>query len=78
MSDAILLGSQSDGVVLCVRAGSAQRDEVKSAVERLRLAEVRILGSVLNAYRPQGGTSKRSQSYHYYPYERSEEADSAA
>ena len=51
VTDAILLGKQTDGVVLCLRAGYVQRRDAKMCRDRLRQAEVRLLGAVLNCSR---------------------------
>lgn len=77
VSDAILSGTLSDGVVLCFRANQIERDTARRCVEQLRLSGVKILGVVLNRYRP--GTShyydRRYQSYEAYA---ESQADSAA
>jgi capsular exopolysaccharide synthesis family protein len=63
VTDAILLGQRTDGMVLCLRAGYVQRPDAKSCRDRLRQADVRLLGAVLNchrnvegSYRGRGGT----------------------
>jgi capsular exopolysaccharide synthesis family protein len=48
VTDGILIGAQSDGVVLCMRAGHIQRRDARSCRDRLLQAEVKILGAVLN------------------------------
>lgn len=78
VSDAILPGSRSDGVVLCFRANTVHREAVTDCRERLQLADVKILGAVFNRQRPVGGGYYKS-SYHYYQtYAEPSEADSAA
>ncbi|MFC1960113.1 CpsD/CapB family tyrosine-protein kinase [Chloroflexota bacterium] len=47
MSDAVIVGSKVDGVLLVVRAGQTRRDHAIRARELLEQAHVRILGSVL-------------------------------
>ncbi len=80
VADAIILGTISDGVVLCARAGSLQREDAKACREQLGYADLRILGSVLNRYRSQPG--RYAKRYHYYgSYESNpveEQADTAA
>jgi Mrp family chromosome partitioning ATPase len=49
LADALILGHQADGVVLCVRAGETLRPRVARACEALRQNQSRILGVVLNA-----------------------------
>jgi capsular exopolysaccharide synthesis family protein len=78
VSDAILPGSRSDGVVLCFRANTVHREAVTACRERLLLADVKILGAVFNRQRASGGGYYKS-SYHYYQsYGEPTEADSAA
>jgi capsular exopolysaccharide synthesis family protein len=77
VSDAILPGSLSDGVVLCFRANQIHREAVRGCRDQLRMAEVKVLGAVFNRQRPTGGRGYRS--YHYYEsYSEASEADSAA
>lgn len=77
VSDAILPGSLSDGVVLCFRANQVHREAVRGCRDQLRLAEVKVLGAVFNRQRPTGGRGYRA--YHYYDtYAEASEADSAA
>lgn len=47
-SDALLLGSQTDGIILAVKAGHANRTIIKKAVEQMQTAKANILGVVLN------------------------------
>jgi len=47
-SDAIMLGVETDGVVLMLKANSSRRESAKKAVQDLRAANVRTLGAVLN------------------------------
>ena len=84
VTDSTLVGSITDGVVLCCRAGRLQRDEAKDCRDRLRFADVKTLGTVLNGFRPTGGTSSYSRKNRYYQSYGDEElsapdqADSAA
>ena len=48
VADSLVVGHQTDGVVLCVQAGETPRDDVASACEKLRRSGVRILGALLN------------------------------
>jgi len=78
VTDAILAGRLSDGVLLCFRAGRIQRDDAKACRDQLELAEVRILGSLLNCYQPATtGKYDRRYSYHY-AYEGYSDDDSEA
>jgi capsular exopolysaccharide synthesis family protein len=63
VTDAILVGSQADGTVLCLRAGRVPREEARNCYRRLRLAGVRVLGTVLNGYRSRERGGNR---YRYY------------
>jgi len=48
VADAILLGHQTDGAVLCVRSGQTPRERVMSARDRMLRSGIRILGVLLN------------------------------
>lgn len=48
VADAILLGYQTDGVVLCVQGGKTSRERVRQVRDRLARSNVRLLGVVLN------------------------------
>lgn len=48
VTDAALLASIADGVILVVRHGKTSREQVRAAVERLESVGSRILGVVLN------------------------------
>ncbi len=52
--------------MLCSRAGFLQRDGAKAVRDRLRVAEVRVLGAVLNRYRSASGGYGSSRKYLYY------------
>lgn len=65
VADAVILGSQVDGVVLCARAGVLQRDDARACRERLKYEEIRILGTVLNRYRARGA-GRYGKNYKYY------------
>lgn len=47
-SDALVLGVQSDGVVMVVRAGATDRAVVRQSIQQLRGVGARVLGAVLN------------------------------
>ena len=66
VTDASVLGSMVDGVVLCLHAGRVQRGEAIASSDRLRVSGARVLGTVLNRYvAGKGGDDK-----HYYYYYR--------
>jgi capsular exopolysaccharide synthesis family protein len=67
VTDATLIGSMVDGMVLCLRARKVQREDARACRDRLLLNEVRILGTVLNRFRAtQGSYSKHYQQYAAY------------
>jgi Mrp family chromosome partitioning ATPase len=60
-SDALLLVPQTDGVVLMVKAGGANREMIKKAVEQLQVAQANLIGIALNEV-----DVKREGYYKYY------------
>ncbi len=78
VTDATLVGAMSDGVLLCLRSGKLQREDAKACANHLAMAEVRILGTVLNRYRSTPGRyGKHYRTYEAYA-ETSTETDLAA
>ena len=65
--DGLVVGSITDGVVLCVGAGDVLREDAVASRDRLAQAGVRILGVVLNRFTPQG--QRYGRRYHYYEHE---------
>jgi capsular exopolysaccharide synthesis family protein len=63
VTDAAVLGSQTDGVILVVGSGDISPDEGRQAKALLEKAHVNILGVILNKV-PQ----KRQGNYYYYYY----------
>jgi capsular exopolysaccharide synthesis family protein len=65
VADALILGSESDGIVLCVKGGETPREQVARVRDRLLRANLKILGVLINnlAGRPGGYGDK------YYQYE---------
>lgn len=57
VADALVLGNQTDGVVLCVQGGKTPREQVARVRDRLFLSNVRILGVVIN------NTQEQSRGY---------------
>ncbi|MFC1857295.1 polysaccharide biosynthesis tyrosine autokinase [Thermodesulfobacteriota bacterium] len=47
-TDALLIGSQTDGVLLIVKAGFMKREAVKKAVDQIERAQANIIGVALN------------------------------
>ncbi len=75
VTDSTILGSQADGVVLCVGAGLVERDDAVAGRDKLRLSEVRILGACLNRFRvPSGRYGRGYRHYEGYAYDGEEDA----
>lgn len=72
VTDAAVLGTQADGVVLVARAGSTEKGAISYSVEQLRNVRARILGLVLNDvdFRRDGryysSYGRYGYYYHYY------------
>jgi capsular exopolysaccharide synthesis family protein len=67
VTDATIVGVMADGVVLTLRSGKVTREEARLCRDRLRQADVRILGAVLNRYRStHSGLGKRYRAYESY------------
>jgi succinoglycan biosynthesis transport protein ExoP len=67
VTDAILLGSMVDGVVLCVGSGVVMREDAQACRQRLQVAGVRVLGVAVNLFQePRGRHGKRYEEYHEY------------
>ena len=49
VADALVLGNQTDGVVLCVKGGETPREQVARVRDKLYRSNVRVLGVVINA-----------------------------
>jgi capsular exopolysaccharide synthesis family protein len=79
VTDAVVAGALADGTVLCLRAGKVLRDEAAACRDRLRRADVKVLGTVLNGHRSsQGGAGKRYQYYETYAYAEEAEAEAGS
>lgn len=66
VTDAVVVGSVCHGMLLCLQAHKTLHEDAEDCAERLRRAEVRLLGVVLNRYRP---APSDSYSRRYYSYE---------
>ncbi len=77
VTDATIIGSQTDGMVLCLREGKVLREDAKACRDRLLMSEVKILGTVLNCHRESSGSGRK---YYYYEAYAADEpqSDSAA
>ncbi|HKC24495.1 MAG TPA: capsular biosynthesis protein, partial [Thermoanaerobaculia bacterium] len=52
--DAVLLGREADGVVLCMKGGGPAREQVVRARDELLSGGARILGVVINGLKDDG------------------------
>ncbi len=69
VADAIVIGHQTDGVVLCVRGGKTAREQVRRMRDKLQRSGVRILGVLINNLEVQpGGKYAGQYSYGAYGY----------
>jgi capsular exopolysaccharide synthesis family protein len=67
VTDATIVGVIADGVILTLRSGKVTREEARLCRDRLRQADVRILGAVLNRYRStHSGLGRRYRAYETY------------
>lgn len=62
VADAVVLGTQVDGVLIVLRAGRTSREMARRAVKALRDVKARIFGTVLNNI----NLSDRKYDYYYY------------
>ena len=62
VTDAVILSSQTDGVILLIDSRASARQAVVKAKQTLELANAKILGVVL------GKVSKENRGYYYYYY----------
>ena len=67
VTDAVGLAASADGVILCVHGGQTPRELVQRSSERLRQANVPVLGAILNNLDlNQYGYTYRKSYYDYY------------
>jgi non-specific protein-tyrosine kinase len=62
VTDAVVLSTQVQSVLLVVNAGRTGRSQLKRSTERLREVNAKLIGAVLN------GLSRKSDAYSYYYY----------
>ncbi|MFO7841838.1 MAG: polysaccharide biosynthesis tyrosine autokinase [Fidelibacterota bacterium] len=65
VTDAALLGSITDGVLLVARAGEAQKEVIIHLQQEMKNTKIKIAGTVLNDVNP-----KNTSSGYYYYYQR--------
>lgn len=63
VTDALLIGPRTDGVVLVVRDSFTPRDSIRQALSAAKFANIKILGAVMN-----GANPKNSRRYTYRRY----------
>jgi capsular exopolysaccharide synthesis family protein len=78
VTDATVIGSQTDGVVLCLRAGKVLRQDALTCRDRLLMNDVKILGTVLNRHREKTGSGRKYYYYEAYVADAEAEPGSAA
>jgi succinoglycan biosynthesis transport protein ExoP len=79
VTDATIVGTLADGVVLTLASGKVTREEARACRDRLKMADIKILGAVLNRYRStQGSLGRRYRYYESYGAYEQERAGSAA
>ena len=69
VSDPIIVGQKSDGMLLVVRSANDTRQQVTEAVETLRAGHVKLLGCVVNTYGSGEGFERKGY-YGYYSSDR--------
>lgn len=75
VTDAVVLATNADGVVLCVHGGHTPREMVQRSAERLRQANIPVLGAILNNLDlHQYGYAYKKSYYDYY----AEDAEAAS
>lgn len=60
VTDAQVLSTKADGVLLIVRAGSTKRDAVLNSVDLIKKVKGKVIGTVLN------GVENKKNNYYYY------------
>jgi capsular exopolysaccharide synthesis family protein len=79
VADALILGSASDGVVLCVKGGETPREHVARVRDRLLRSNVKILGVLINNLAERsGGYGNKYYEYESYTKAYAPKADPAA
>ena len=79
VTDAVVLAAGADGVVLCVHGGQTPRELVQRSAERLRQANIPVLGALLNNLDlHQYGYTYRKGYFDYYAEGADERGEQAA
>jgi capsular exopolysaccharide synthesis family protein len=75
VTDAAVLSTMVDGVVLVIRTGRTKRDAVRRALGHIRSVRGRLLGAVLNDVDMRSGAYYGSYGHYYYSYYGNERRD---
>lgn len=65
VSDTLIVAPQTAGIVLVVREGQTLNDDIKHVIDSAKLANIKILGAVINGVRQSTGTGYRYGSKYY-------------
>ena len=60
VTDAQVLSTKADGVLLVVRAGSTKKDAILNSVDLIKKVQGKVIGTVLN------GVENKRNNYYYY------------
>ncbi|HSS44606.1 MAG TPA: CpsD/CapB family tyrosine-protein kinase, partial [Thermoanaerobaculia bacterium] len=66
VADALLIGNQTDGAVICVKGGETTREQVVRVRDRLLFSNVRILGVLITNLPEERDRYKKGYLYEYY------------
>jgi polysaccharide biosynthesis transport protein len=66
VTDAVVLATNADGVVLTIHGGVTPREVVQRAAERLRMSNIHVLGALLNNLDLKQHSPTYAQSYYEY------------
>jgi Mrp family chromosome partitioning ATPase len=64
VTDAVVLATLVDGVVIVIKSGETPRFPIREAIEQLSEVDARIVGAILNNI----DFENRSYYYHYYKH----------
>ncbi|CAI7974568.1 non-specific protein-tyrosine kinase [Frankia sp. Hr75.2] len=67
VTDAAVLATRVDGVLLVARAGRTRREQIRRAADALRAVDARVIGSVLNMVPTKGADAYYYGRYEYAP-----------
>lgn len=63
VTDAVIMSTLAQSVLLVVSVGQTSRNQLKQSVERLREVKANIVGTIMN------GLTRNNDAYHYYYYQ---------